>query len=120
MFLRALCADPETFAPFHVLHNCTIGTWPAALEGILTRKGGSIFVFWEADEDHRRDTNVYRNFSALAKEKPELCKFYDLPSKYDQAALEAARYVGMNDGIEVNAGLSRSEQSEAIGTGRSS
>lgn len=78
MFLRALGKQPHCFAPFHVLHNCTIGTWPPSLAGQLSAKGGGLLVFWEANEDHRRDSNVYREFSILAADSPKLCVFHEL------------------------------------------
>jgi len=78
MFFRALQKSPETFAARHVLHNCTIGTWPQELPRILQSKGGGMKSFWWHDPDHLREANVYREFTALMDRNPELCTFVDL------------------------------------------
>ena len=78
MFLRAYLAQPDMFAAHHCLHNCTIGTWPSHLAELLRIRGGSLLSFWEADDDHMREANVYSQFTALALEFPELCNFHDL------------------------------------------
>lgn len=111
MFLRALQKCPSCFAPFHILHNCTIGTWPDKLGNLLTAMGGGLFVFWEADDDHRRDSNVYREFSRLASSSPNLCKFEDLNG-------EKPRFPILSDGV-LCPGSSRdgTPGSEVPGTG---
>eukprot|EP00428_Durinskia_dybowskii_P018816 CAMPEP_0170208234 /NCGR_PEP_ID=MMETSP0116_2-20130129/3700_1 /TAXON_ID=400756 /ORGANISM="Durinskia baltica, Strain CSIRO CS-38" /LENGTH=974 /DNA_ID=CAMNT_0010458703 /DNA_START=66 /DNA_END=2987 /DNA_ORIENTATION=+ len=78
MFLRALMVSPDTFGAWHVLHNCTIGSWPPQLADILRARGGGIQSFWWCDPDHMREANVYREFSALMARTPELCTFVDL------------------------------------------
>eukprot|EP00746_Dinoflagellata_sp_MGD_P127859 gnl/MRDRNA2_/MRDRNA2_62341_c0_seq1.p1 gnl/MRDRNA2_/MRDRNA2_62341_c0~~gnl/MRDRNA2_/MRDRNA2_62341_c0_seq1.p1 ORF type:complete len:896 (-),score=146.22 gnl/MRDRNA2_/MRDRNA2_62341_c0_seq1:85-2772(-) len=80
MFLRAFCARPKMFSAYHVLHNCTIGTWPEQLQGLLRAKGGGLLSFWEADDDHMRESNVYKKFTQLQEQSPELCTFIDLQS----------------------------------------
>ena len=71
MFLRAVCAAPGMFASHHVLHNCTIGTWPEQLTSLLdTRLRGGLLSFWDADDDHMREANVYKQFVALSEARP--------------------------------------------------
>eukprot|EP00747_Dinoflagellata_sp_TGD_P184559 gnl/TRDRNA2_/TRDRNA2_40276_c0_seq1.p1 gnl/TRDRNA2_/TRDRNA2_40276_c0~~gnl/TRDRNA2_/TRDRNA2_40276_c0_seq1.p1 ORF type:complete len:910 (-),score=145.67 gnl/TRDRNA2_/TRDRNA2_40276_c0_seq1:115-2811(-) len=78
MFLRAFCKEPSMFAATHILHNCTIGTWPDDLPDLLASKGGGVLSFWKADADHMRESNVYKKFTQLQHDRPELCTFIDL------------------------------------------
>lgn len=109
MFLRAFCKCSAVFGPFHVLHNCTIGTWPQELPNLLAAKGGGLFAFWEADPDHMRESNVFREFSNLMATQPELCTFLDLSA-------DSSRYPRLSSCCAC-LGMSRGEQSVEPGTG---
>ena len=77
MFLRALAASPNIFAPHHVLSNATIGAWPGGVRDILARQGGKFLAFHEADLDHMREAVAYKELSKLAAEEPALCRYID-------------------------------------------
>eukprot|EP00930_Biecheleria_cincta_P026209 TRINITY_DN18502_c0_g2_i2.p1 TRINITY_DN18502_c0_g2~~TRINITY_DN18502_c0_g2_i2.p1 ORF type:complete len:805 (+),score=85.67 TRINITY_DN18502_c0_g2_i2:352-2415(+) len=108
MFLRALQKSPSTFAARHILHNCTIGTWPKELAQFLRTKGGAIRSFWWCDPDHLRESNVYREFTALMEKTPELCKFVDLQRDKELPAYFAFAQVAQS-------GLSRADGAVVLG-----
>lgn len=78
MFLRSFVKEPGAFRHNHVLHNCTIGTWPFEIESLLTSNSGKLLSYWDADDDHLREANVYKHFSRLHAAQPQLCRFVDL------------------------------------------
>ena len=73
MFLRALHAAPGFFAPFHVLSNTTIGSFPGDIADILRQKGGSLLAYHELDPDHMREAVAYKALTQVLEKPSHLC-----------------------------------------------